>query len=901
MGLVAATILFAAILSVVMGEADTSVAPAWAAPQAMAMRRVSQTTGSQAEPVLFNNLDCTTLTYRLVASSTMQTGCFTDTAFGLMDSDSDTVIFNGTDEGLPLLPHTPHQIMAPWPRAMDLVGLDPTDGGGVLISLYKNPLASSQDQHNLLGQITAKQLTRAPDITLKDPTGKALIINPQTLTFSDNGSWLVAETLGGAFIRINLASLAMVAFAPAYGSQGSPALLKSRVTITDDGRYAAVANDVAGAFTVYDLSTCDGLVNGLHPQNCHSYNYWPFVRQQINGLQSVRHLRFVDEGLLSFDAYSSNTANNGIYELAPTSSITYLTGYIGLGDSYTSGEGAFDYLDGTDTADDHCHLSRHAYPLLLTHDLFGSSSGHSVACSGAEILDIGSNSLDYRSQVAGVPSLRQLQQSQPLLLESVETNFIPGYIAQHRFVQRWQPRVVTVSIGGNDVGFGNLVQECIEPHVSRHASDSTCYNTYEDRLELSRLIDRTVPKWTALYKQLKREDPGVQLYAIGYPQLVADTGTCGLNVQLNKSELEFAESLIDYLNHAVQKAAGAAGVSYVDISQALAGHRLCEAAGPAVAVNGLTAGTDAGILGLKVFGKESYHPNILGQALMEQMILKQTHNLTDTMVSASGSDSTPPVLLQAAPSGRPINTLVPVSGFTAQIVQRSQPTAFHADGAVIGLRPSTTYTVHLDGASGVVLGYVTSDALGTVDGSLNIPVATSGGHTVDLTGLGQDGQTIDVRQPIYVAASAIDTDGDGFEDITDSCPGAINSGQDTDQDGIDDICDGLIFLLAPTSSGPPPLGAVTSWPADKVSDRPDHPAENKQSAVLGAATITPDKPSSGQAKMSEASPVISHIPRLRYFSWLWLLALLALLLLLIMKKFIKKPAFRLQWWHESVS
>ena len=42
-----------------------------------------------------------------------------------------------------------------------------------------------------------------------------------------------------------------------------------------------------------------------------------------------------------------------------------LTNYVALGDSYQSGEGAGDYLAGTDTDANKCHRSVHAYPQRL--------------------------------------------------------------------------------------------------------------------------------------------------------------------------------------------------------------------------------------------------------------------------------------------------------------------------------------------------------------------------------------------------------------------------------------------------------------------------------------------------------------------------------------------------------
>lgn len=117
------------------------------------------------------------------------------------------VIFNGTDEGLPLLGYTSQQVLVPWPGALDLVALQPLSTGGVYVSLYTDPLAVLSDQRDALGQLTAKQLTAPPNLPIRDSSGQPLVINPQTLAFSYDGSWLVAEDLNGSFVRVNLATL----------------------------------------------------------------------------------------------------------------------------------------------------------------------------------------------------------------------------------------------------------------------------------------------------------------------------------------------------------------------------------------------------------------------------------------------------------------------------------------------------------------------------------------------------------------------------------------------------------------------------------------------------------------------------------------------------------------------
>jgi hypothetical protein len=876
------------------GQSDP---PAWALPSVMAVRRVSPVSSAQNEPYSQGNIDCSLVEYHAPGSSMMQQGCFAETAFGFFDGN--TVIFNGTDEGVPLLPYMSQTALMPWPKSGNLVALSAALISGSYLSLYSNPLGHLQDERNVLGQITAKHLTAGPDLPLHGPGGQPLIINPQTLAFSDGGSWLVAEDLNGSFVRINLATLDALPFATAYGSTGSPGLLESQVAISHDGRYAAIANKAAGAFKVYDLSTCgSAAASSLAPLNCQSYDYESFVEQQIKGAQSIHHVRFVNDGLLSFTVTASDPAADGIYELAPTSSISSLIDYLGLGDSYTSGEGSFDYLSGTDTADNACHLSIHSYPLLLTRDLFSAAGGHSVACSGAVINDLGITSNDYHGQVANVPSWQQLEQDQPELLSSIMTNFLPGFVAQQRFVRQYQPGITTVGVGGNDVGFGDMVIQCVEQHISLHLSDNTCFNTYEDRLEIERLIDRTVSHWAALYKELSAAAPATRLYAIGYPQIVYDQGNCALNVHLSKSELEFTEEVVDYLNGGIEQAATKAGIPYVDISQALAGHRLCEASSYDVAVNGLTAGKDAGFLGLDFIGHESYHPNALGQQLIEQAILRQTHNFQATTAANSGPPDSSR-LLNKPKTGRTVQVRTPVSSMTDKVVKAGRTTPVRLSGSQAGLKPNASYNIRLDGPTGSVIGTVTSSPTGDIVGEVTMPPGTTaGGHTIDVTGNNQDDEPTDVTQPVYVPRNDGDADGDGIPDGQDACPYAVNSGTDSDQDGIDDSCDPLIGQSPASGGTTNSSGSAGSSGPDAGTPTPLTVFSGAGNATSGLGLTTANPQKAGVLKLS--SPVLtkagppslplSRLPAIHWLTWLalpvlaWLLILLLSLALGILRK-----------------
>lgn len=915
-----------------------SAEPAWAKPLTMAVSRAGPLPIAQHAPNFLSNLDCDLLDYHLVGQNTMQSGCFTPTAYGLMDISKGVVIFNGSDEGLPLLSYSPNDALVPWPRALDALVLNAAPTGGTYLGLYRNPLASVHDQRNTLGQLTAKQITVPPDLTLKDVGGKPLIVNPQTIAFSSGDSWLVAETLSGSFLRINLATLEETAFAGAYGTQGSPGLLKSQVAVSDSGRYVAIYNAAARELKVYDLADCSQ--SGGTSTACASYDYLPFLDQKISGLKTVNHLRFANDGLLSFEAQTGDGSGDGVYELAPRDKITSMIDYLGLGDSYTSGEGAFDYLTGTDTSDNMCHLSIHSYPLLLSRDLFSQSGGHSVACSGAVINDVGDTSPDYRGQVRGVKSFKEMQAGDASFLDSIMANYRPGYLAQQRFARQYQPAIITVSVGGDDIGFGDILEQCVTPHVSLHWSDNTCFSTYEDRLEIMQLIDRTIPRWTGLFKQLAAASPGSQIYALGYPDVASDTGNCGFNVHLSKSELEFARELVSYLDTSISRAALKAGVNYIDINQALAGHRLCEAAGYDVAVNGLTAGKDAGFLGLRVFGKESYHPNALGQQLIEQAIMRGAHNFVVLPTPVPDSEDGQK-LLQAPKTGRPINSRVPAK-LTSGVAKRGQAMAIATDGAKAGLKPLASYVIRLDGPAGRQIGQATSDDQSNVSASVTVPGDTvPGGHTADLTGENQSGEQVDVTQPIFVPVNDQDADGDGLPDNTDSCPAAVNADVDSDNDGIDDSCDNFIGPAQPplnpqqggdgsvSASNSQDSGSITPVDSDtngptgiatgatppagiqlqakpislqsmSVANTYKKDLENKISAHLGSVTAKPEGVSKN-FKSPGLSPRQSHVPfsHLPVIQWWYAILPVILWFLLLLGSAIRRLAKNSRLYQNS--
>src|SRR3954466_10700827 len=101
-------------------------------------------------------------------------------------------------------------------------------------------------------------------------------------------------------------------------------------------------------------------------------------------------------------------------------------GLLALGDSFSSGQGAGSYDRGTTALGNKCYRSRLAWPQLLATRLTLAPQ-RSLACNGATTADV----------------LRQIKH-------------ISG-----------DPKVITVTVGGNDVGFGTVLRQCLTEHDCR--------------------------------------------------------------------------------------------------------------------------------------------------------------------------------------------------------------------------------------------------------------------------------------------------------------------------------------------------------------------------------------------------------------------------------------------------
>lgn len=220
-------------------------------------------------------------------------------------------------------------------------------------------------------------------------------------------------------------------------------------------------------------------------------------------------------------------------------------GYVALGDSYSSGVGTGSY-----TLDSACKRGVYAYPYLYTQTHPGTSLTF-VACSGAKTSDL------LATQIQAVTSATTL---------------------------------VTMTIGGNDIGFANLIYQCTLTDCSA-ALDRTRAN-----------LETTLgPSLDQVYAAVKaRAAFGARIIVLGYPRVFSSSGCFG-TFGISSTERTKANALADALDQLTAAHANADGVTYRSAIGAFTGHAVCASSSWLNGLNLLNTG-------------ESYHPNRSGHS-----------------------------------------------------------------------------------------------------------------------------------------------------------------------------------------------------------------------------------------------------------------------------------------------
>jgi lysophospholipase L1-like esterase len=220
--------------------------------------------------------------------------------------------------------------------------------------------------------------------------------------------------------------------------------------------------------------------------------------------------------------------------------------YTALGDSYSSGVGSRTYYSDSGS----CYRSPSAYP-VLTAQRIGAQLTF-AACSGARVPDVQNNQLG-------------------------SLNASTSY--------------VTVSVGGNDAGFADVITACARPWPYTCWTEINNSNTF---------ISNTLPGLLdGLYNTIRGRAPNATVVVVGYPR-VFNGQECNALARISSGEQAELNKTADHLSTTIAARAAAHGFRFVDPRSAFTGHAVCDSV---EWLNGLSNPI-----------MESYHPNQTGQS-----------------------------------------------------------------------------------------------------------------------------------------------------------------------------------------------------------------------------------------------------------------------------------------------
>jgi lysophospholipase L1-like esterase len=238
--------------------------------------------------------------------------------------------------------------------------------------------------------------------------------------------------------------------------------------------------------------------------------------------------------------------------LVPAASAAAAPQYVALGDSYSSGVGTRVFYEEPGE----CDRSPDAYGPKIA-----AAKGYTLsfqACGGAKTTDVNAKQLGTLSASTAL---------------------------------------VTISIGGNDAGFSNVIINCALYYFTCGSAISEADEFITKKL--AGLLETT-------YKDIHAKATTAQVIVLGYPKLFTKEGkTCNVNFLTSGNEKKMNEAA-EKLDGVVKGRAEAMKFTFVNPTSAFEAHEVCA--------------SEEWLNGQSNPLSESYHPNVKGQEEFAKLI-----------------------------------------------------------------------------------------------------------------------------------------------------------------------------------------------------------------------------------------------------------------------------------------
>ncbi|MGP4048997.1 SGNH/GDSL hydrolase family protein [Streptomyces sp. 2A115] len=221
--------------------------------------------------------------------------------------------------------------------------------------------------------------------------------------------------------------------------------------------------------------------------------------------------------------------------------------YVALGDSYASGAGL------PDVKDKDCDRTKYGYAHMISTSSAVAGLNRAfkdVTCSGATTREF------WNSKGTTPPQANALTPN---------------------------TKLVTLTMGGNDVGFAKVLEKCATEAIRTGLKGSPCKTEFTKggKDELGERINTMEGRIRDVLADVRRRSPDAKVIVVGYPALFPDNGVgCPsyTGVPIAEGDFAFLRDTTKKLNRALQRqaAAGGVGMYFADTYALTAGHDMCQ-------------------------------------------------------------------------------------------------------------------------------------------------------------------------------------------------------------------------------------------------------------------------------------------------------------------------------------
>ncbi|MFB6979112.1 SGNH/GDSL hydrolase family protein [Streptomyces scopuliridis] len=242
--------------------------------------------------------------------------------------------------------------------------------------------------------------------------------------------------------------------------------------------------------------------------------------------------------------------------------------WVALGDSYTAGviPAAGDIFE---IPRDGCERTDLSYPQVIDRDLSSLIELTNVSCGAATIEDV-----TFRAQ-------EPIGRNVPGLPEDPDYPFPP--VPPQSEAVKASTDVITVGVGGNTLGFADILVKCLELGQGSGGVGTPCKDDLAAGIPAK--LTKVGTDYDQMLAKLHERGPHAKILTVGYPTVIPkDTSKCRYNdihqfFSITPGDLDWLrQDVLEPLNKAIEKSAGAhSSATFVNLYDSSEKHSVCDA------------------------------------------------------------------------------------------------------------------------------------------------------------------------------------------------------------------------------------------------------------------------------------------------------------------------------------